>query len=166
MNKKKIIYFILLALPALIYAHELILNVTNNQDNTITVEGLFDTEELTPEAQVRLEALNTGEVLYKKRLPQTSKLTIKIPKEPYQIVLDGGPHFQEVKEGIAPNEGFSKNITTNKKEKKLSKSRDEDDEYSTALIITITLAFLLLFMTIIISILNTNKLMSQLRNSK
>lgn len=165
MNKKNFLYFILLLLPTLIYAHELILNVKDNQDNTITVEGLFDTGELTPEAQVRLEALATGEVLYKERLPQTSQLIIKIPNEPYQIVLDGGPHFQEVKKGVAPKNGFTKN--TNKSENsKLSKSRDNDDEYSTALIVTISLAFLLLFATIIVSMRNTNKLMAQLKNKQ
>ncbi len=163
MNKKNYMYLLFLLLPAFLYAHTLILNVKDNKNNTITVKGFFDTGELASEALIRLEALATGEILYKKRLPQSSELTIKIPTEPYQIVLDAGPEFQEVAKGIAPINGFTKNIKSNNEKKELSKPRDEDDEWSTALTVTIFLAFSLLFLAIVISIINTNRIIKQLK---
>ena len=105
---KKILIFMFFSMS--LFAHNLIMNVIDNKDNTITVVGEFSTGEDAAGAMIRLESLVNAEVLYKQRLPQESELTINIPKEPYQIVLDGGPGHTIVKEGIAPLEGFKKEI--------------------------------------------------------
>lgn len=92
--------FILISFVMSMYAHNLIMNVMDNADNTITVVGEFSTGEDAAGALIRLESLLSGEILYKERLPQESELTITIPKEPYQIVLDGGPGHTIVKKGL------------------------------------------------------------------
>ena len=106
---KKIITLItIFMIPVSIFAHSLLLNVFDNEDNTITVEGIFNTGESASGAYIILENTYTSEVLYKKRLPSSSELTIKIPDVKYKIILDGGPGHQVVKEGIAPINGFKK----------------------------------------------------------
>lgn len=166
MNKKRLFILILLLLPTFVFSHTLLLNVFDNEDNTINVEGIFNTGQLAPGAEIRLESLNTGEILYKKRLPDESELTIDIPNEPYQIVLDGGPGHQVVNSGIEPKNGFSKQIKKNKKESKLSQPRTSQQGMTIEMIISVSIAFLLLFLTIFISIRNTNKLMLQLKQSR
>ena len=164
MNKKNILSLIVsLLLPTFMYSHSLLLNVFDNEDNTITVEGGFSTGEVAPGAQIRIESLASGEILYKKRLPQESELTIDIPKESYQIVLDGGPGHQMIKEGPAPIGGFTK-TTKVVSNATLSQEEDTSNTWSLALIFTITLAFILLFLTIFISIKNTNMLMKELKH--
>lgn len=163
MKKRFILGFIfLLTLPSIIYAHTLLLNVFDNEDNTITVEGVFNTGQLANGAQIRLESLLSGKVLYKKRLPDESELTIAIPNEAYQIVLDGGPGHQIIQNGPAPKNGFIKEVKADKKVE-LSQPRQGNKQWGTALIVTIALAFALLFLTIFISFKNTNKLMLELQ---
>jgi len=144
------------------YAHTLLMNVINNDDNTITVHGEFSTGELAQGALIRLESLHSGAVLFKQRLPVESEVVIPIPKEPYQIVLDGGPGHTVVKEGIAPNEGFSveaKASTTSK----LSQSQNGTTEWSTPVIVLFTCAFMLLFLTLYVSMKNTRLILSEIR---
>lgn len=166
MNKISFYIFTILLLSSQVFSHTLLLNVYDNEDDTISVEGIFNTGQLAPGAEVRLEALVTGELLYKKRLPDESELTIKTPKEPYQVVLDGGPGHQVVKAGIEPKGGFSKeitNISKKTKEVKLSKPRDTMQGMTIEMMISVSIAFILLFITILISIRNTNKLMKQIK---
>ena len=165
MNKKHILNLIfLLLLPTFMYSHSLLLNVFDNEDNTITVEGTFSTGEAATGAQIRLEALSSGEILYKKRLPDESEVVINIPNEPYQIVLDGGPGHQMIEQGPEPINGFTKSVNENKSVS-LSKEEDTINTWSIALTFTISLAFVLLFMTIFISIRNTNILINELKKS-
>ena len=165
MNKKILMTFIfLISLQKAIFAHTLLLNVFDNEDNTITVEGIFNTGELATGAQIRLESLHNGMILYKNRLPDESELTIQIPKEAYQIVLDGGPGHQIVQTGPSPKGGFIKQNKQNK-EVKLSKPREGQRPWSLALVVSIALAFTILFITILVSIKNTNLLIKQLKNT-
>lgn len=165
MNKKILIsFFLIMSLQQMLFAHSLLLNVFDNEDNTITVEGVFNTGETATGAQVRLESLQSGELLYKKRLPDDSELTIKIPDEAYQIVLDGGPGHQIIQAGPSPKGGFIKKTNANKKAK-LSEAREGTKQWSLALIISIALAFTLLFITILMSIKNTNLLMKELKKA-
>ena len=165
MNKKNILSLIFsLLLPTFMYSHSLLLNVFDNEDNTITVEGTFSTGEAATGAQIRLEALSSGEILYKKRLPDESEVVINIPNEPYQIVLDGGPGHQMIEQGPEPINGFTKSVNENKSVS-LSKEEDTINTWSIALTFTISLAFVLLFMTIFISIRNTNILINELKKS-
>jgi len=159
MNNKILFILMSFLIPVFVFGHSLLLNVFDNDDNTISVEGIFNTGELAPGAEIRIESLLTGEVLYKARLPDESELIINIPKEPYQVVLDGGPGHQVIKEGIEPKDGFSKNISKKRKEIKISKPRNRGLGLPIEMIISVAIAFGLLFVTIFISIRNTNKLM-------
>lgn len=164
MSKKIVLLFIFVLAPSYLLSHTLLLNVFDNEDNTITVEGIFNTGQTAPGAQVRLESLVSGELLYKKRLPEESELTIEIPKEPYQIVLDGGPGHQIVQEGLAPKEGFSKALSAKSKEIKLSQPKNNTIGLPLEMLISIVVAFILIFITMILSIFNTRKLLLELKN--
>ena len=91
-------------------AHSLLLSILDNEDGTITVEGMFSTGESAEGAKILIESLQTGRILFEQRLPEESELTINIPEEPYQIVLDGGPGHTTIKPGIAPPGGFAEEI--------------------------------------------------------
>lgn len=158
-NLLMILTFIIL--PINIYAHSLLLNVFDNDDGTITISGAFNTGESAQGALLKLESINTGEILFQKRLPDEGELTINIPKIAYQIVLDGGPGHKVVKQGIAPQDGFIKEEV--KKEKKKRSKTDMQISSSKAVTYSIVLAFILLFATMFVSIRNTNKILKEIR---
>ena len=160
---KKLLFITLL--HSLLFGHTLLLNVFDNEDNTITVEGVFNTGEMAVGALIRLEALNTGNVLYKKRLPDESELTIDIPKEPYQIVLDGGPGHQVVQNGIAPQEGFSVAINT-KKQVQLSQARNGTRPWTLPLVSSLLVVFIVLLATILICKRHTTSIVEAIKASK
>jgi len=166
MHKTILFKILIFLLPIAMFGHTLLLNIDDNEDGTITVQGKFNTGQSASGAQVRLESLISGEVLYKKRLPDESELVINIPKEPYQIVLDGGPGHQVVKEGITPEGGFSKEMITKKDMVKVSKPKSSMQSLPLEIIISIAVAFLLFFLTIIISIKNTDKLIKELQSKR
>lgn len=165
--RNKFILVLMVLIPSFVYAHTLLLNVFDNEDNTITVEGIFSTGELASGAQIRLESLSSEEILYKKRLPDEGELTIKIPAEPYKVILNGGPGHQIVKKGIAPIEGFAKDILVNVSKAIISKpmKKNEGISETTITLIAIAISFLLLLLTIFISIKNTNKLIRELKSN-
>jgi len=162
---KKIFLFVFMILGfTTSYAHTLLLDVVDNKNNTITVIGKFSTGDKAEDAMVRLESLSTAQVLYKKRLPSQSELTIQIPKEPYQIVLDGGPESVIVQKGIAPLEGFTKNIKTKKDvDAKLTKSQQTIDSWTLTTIIFFILCLTLLILTLVFSYKNTNKILHMIK---
>ncbi|XPV54681.1 MAG: hypothetical protein ACNI3H_07130 [Halarcobacter ebronensis] len=160
MKIKSILVFLLLSLN--LSAHTLLMDVIDNKDNTITVVGAFSTGEKTVGALVKLESLISGEVLYQKRLPDESELTIEIPKEQYQVVLDGGAGHTVVKEGFAPLEGFTKKTSTETSSKKLSQNQ-HGALISTSVIVLFSIAFVLLALTLYFSARNTKMLTAQLK---
>lgn len=160
MKIKSILLLLLLSLN--LSAHTLIMDIIDNEDNTMTVVGAFSTGEKTVGALVKFESLITGEVLYQKRLPEESELTIEIPKEQYQVVLDGGPGHTVVKEGFAPLEGFTKNTDKTQSSKKLSQNQ-EGALVNTSVIVLFSLAFILLALTLYFSAKNTKILTAQLK---
>lgn len=143
-------------------AHELLVDIVNNKNNTITVKAQFDTKQKASEAMLKVESLVSGELLYKKRLPYESQLTIKIPKEQYQIVIDAGEE-QIVKEGVAPNEGFSK-FATKEVLEKLSKNKEDHEDLSNTLIIFLFIGFILILLAIYFSAKNTNRIIKELKD--
>lgn len=159
---KKILIFIYL-ITLNLQAHSLLMNVIDNEDDTITVVGEFSTGELAVGALVRLEALNSGEILYKKRLPDSSELTFDIPKEPYQVVLDGGPGHQIVKDGIAPLDGFNMQVSKSETKKELSKPRSFTKEWSLAYIVLISLTLILIALSVYFSKRNTDKILRAIK---
>ena len=128
------------------------------------MEGIFNTGELAIGAQIKLESINTGKILYIKRFPNKGKLIINIPKEPYIIVLNGGPRYIIKKKGLAPIEGFSTKVLK-KNKTKLDSEIIKSKRTSTLPIVIfgLAVAFLLLLLTIFISMRNTNKLIRELR---
>ena len=151
-----------------LYAHTLLMNVVDNEDNTITVIGEFSTGEKAAGALVRLESLVSGEILFKQRLPVESELTINIPKEPYQVVLDGGPGHTIVKEGIEPLEGFTQEGKEKAKtnSNKLSKAENLNNEWDLTTIILFTICIVLLLLALYFSSRNTNKILNEIRQKQ
>ena len=153
---KKILFLIVISgfLLGAADAHNLILNVYRNVDDTVTIEAGYDTGNTAAGAMVRLESLATGEILFEERLPQESEVTLAIPDEPYRIVLDGGPEHTVMEEGIPPEKGFSDMAAEEKKSVEAKAAG-----VGVPFVILITLAFGLLLLTIFISIRNTNKIL-------
>lgn len=167
--KNKLIYILLsiFFLNITLHAHTLILEAMDNEDGTMEITGAFSTGARAEGALLRIESLANAKVLFKKRLPASSTLIVNIPKEPYQIVLDGGPGHQIVRKGdIEPTSGFTINTNVKKQNIELSQERNRTNEWSTTLIILISLAFILLFLTLYISMKNTSKLMLQLKENR
>lgn len=164
--RNKFIAILMVLLPSFIYAHTLLLNVFNNEDNTITVEGVFSSGQTAHGAQIRLESLVSGEILYKKRLPEESELIIEIPKESYTVILNGGPGHQIIKDGPAPKDGFMKISVSKNVDVTSLKPMDNKEWISERKIIlfSVIIALLLLIITIIISIKNTNILIYELKH--
>jgi hypothetical protein len=159
---KKIAWGVMIFLPlfADAYAHKLILSEYDNGDDTLTIKGKYDTGASAAGALVRLEALNRGDILFKKRLTVESELTVKIPDEPYQIVLDGGPGHLSIQKGIPPSKGFA----TGRKENQKAKL-SAPPAMNMALVVSVVLAFCLLFSTIGVGIYNTNKILTAISNA-
>jgi hypothetical protein len=162
MNNKFILSFCIFLLPLFLNAHTLTLNVFDNEDNTITIEGAFSTGQKTVGALLKLESLVSGKTLYKKRLPDESMVTIPIPNEEYQIVLDGGPGHTIVKKGVPPQNGFSM-ISANKSDMKISQTQINKKGLGKPLIIMFSITFILIFMTLYFSYKNTNKILREMR---
>lgn len=162
---KKIFIFLTICLSVSLYAHNLIVNVMDNGDNTITARGEFSTGEDAAGAMIRLESLISGNILFKQRLPQESELIINIPKEPYQIVLDGGPGHTIIKEGIAPIEGFNEELKEKVEDvsSKLSKPENLNNDWDLITIFFFTLCLILFALSIYFSNKNTNKILEKIK---
>ncbi|RXJ86281.1 hypothetical protein [Arcobacter sp. CECT 8985] len=162
MNLIKVLLFIFFIYNNL-QAHTLLVDITKNDNNTITVNAQFDTKQKASGAMLRLESLISGEVLYKKRFPYESKLIVDIPKEQYQIVVDAGEE-QIVKKGIEPNEGFTK-LASKEILDKLSKNKEDHHELGITLIIFLFIGFILIILAIYFSAKNTKKIIEELKKS-
>lgn len=158
--KIKLNIMILMLLPLSLYSHSLLLNVIDNEDGTIMIAGAFNTGESAAGAMVRIKATSSDEILYEKRLGSEGEVNIKIPKIPYQIILDGGKGHTIVEDGIPPKEGFII------KERKKKARTDASISTSKAVIVSISIAFILLFATIFMSARNTNKLMQEIKKKQ
>ncbi|WP_418185668.1 hypothetical protein ACNSOS_05035 [Aliarcobacter vitoriensis] len=158
---KKLI--LMLSLSFGLYSHELMLFVEDNKDNTITVAGEFDTGDDAAGALVKIESLVSGNVLFQQRLPKESEITIDIPKEPYQVVLDGGSGHTLVKEGIAPIEGYSEELKAQSKQ--VTVPQNVSHEWSSVTIVFFSICIILFLMTIYFSNKNTNRILNQLKES-
>ena len=165
MNRKLILILSILFCPY-IYAHTLLLNVFLNDDNTISIEGAFSTGQKAQGALIILEALSDGKILYKKRLPEISELRVKIPDEPYQVVLDAGSGHRIIKAGIAPNTGFKNKVLQNKTVPQTKEKNNIILITNIQIQVAFAFAFFLIILSIILSSRNTNKLIKELQNAK
>ena len=96
------------AVPAL--AHTPLLLIADNGDGTLSVEGGFSTGASAAGIDFFVKNKLEGKVLLHRNFPESSTIEIKIPPEPYYLVLDAGPGHKVVKDGPAPPGGFKKNI--------------------------------------------------------
>jgi hypothetical protein len=72
------------------FSHTLYMNVLDNEDGTITVEGMFSTGSSAAGLPLYLEN-EKEEVIQKLKINEDGEATFKAPDVPYTIFLDGGP---------------------------------------------------------------------------
>ena len=102
----KIFVFVSLSLNFL-FAHSVVLNVVDNEDGTMEIFGGFSTGQSAAGAKIFIKSKIDNKILFEDRIPESGELTIKVPKEPYSIILDSGPGHKVEKDGnIMPAEGF------------------------------------------------------------
>ena len=93
---KKIIFslftFLVLALflNSQAFAHTLYMTLEDNEDGTVTVQGMFSTGAIAARVEVRLED-EKGKVLWKGKTDADGECTFKKPGVPYTIIMDFGP---------------------------------------------------------------------------
>lgn len=145
-------------------AHTLVMNILDNEDGTISVEGVFNTGEVAVGAMIRLESLVNGSILLKERITEEGEITIIIPNEEYQIVLDGGPGHVIVDTGISPRKGFKKKASSyNIKELSKQTQGGLINVYSTVLF---SLSFILIALVLFFSSKNTKILIKEIKSIK
>ena len=95
--------FIVLAfiLNSQAFAHTLFITVEDNEDGTVTVQGMFSTGGTAAWAEVCLED-EKGKVLWKGKADDYGECTFKKPGVPYTIIMDAGtgPGHQAREEGL------------------------------------------------------------------
>jgi hypothetical protein len=79
-----------LALSSQAFAHTLFMTVEDNEDGTVTVQGMFSTGAIAASVEVRLED-KKGKVLWKGKTDADGECTFKKPGVPYTIIMDFGP---------------------------------------------------------------------------
>ena len=81
---------LVLALNSQAMAHTLYMTVEDNEDETVTVQGMFSTGAVAAKVEVRLED-EKGKVLWKGKTDEYGECTFKKPGVPYTIIMDFGP---------------------------------------------------------------------------
>ncbi len=110
---KKYFFFLLFifcsstAMTAL--AHTPVLILMDNEDGTLTIEGGFSTGAGAEGVRCSVKTMKDGNIILSQQFPESSSITVQIPKEPYQVVFDGGPGHKVVKKGPEPPGGFTVN---------------------------------------------------------
>jgi hypothetical protein len=72
------------------FAHTLFMTVEDNEDGTVTVQGMFSTGATGAGIEVRLEN-EKGKVLWKGKTDADGECTFRKPCMPYTIIMDFGP---------------------------------------------------------------------------
>lgn len=167
----KKIFFGLFIMCLSLFAHdEYFLNIVDNKDNTITIIGDDDHKEGIAGALVKIESLVNGSILHQERLPNESKITISIPKEPYKVVLDAGNGNILTENGITPKEGFKVEVKAKEVAKQnnqaVSKPQAMQGDWNCLTIYFFTLCLILFGLAIFFSNNNTNKILRSLEELK
>ena len=81
---------LVLALSSQAFAHTLFMTVDDNEDGTVTVQGMFSTGATGAGIEVRLEN-KKDKVLWKGETDADGECTFKKPGVPYTIIMDFGP---------------------------------------------------------------------------
>ncbi|MCG8553044.1 MAG: hypothetical protein MI799_21765 [Desulfobacterales bacterium] len=89
--------FILFAVPIALmlvtgpaFGHTLFMNLTDNEDGTVSVEGMFSTGATAANLPLYLMDKNEKQIL-KIKLDENGEAEFNIPDQPYTVFLDGGP---------------------------------------------------------------------------
>ena len=86
-----LICFILgLFLHSDVLAHTLYMTVEDNDNGTVTVQGMFSTGAIGASVEVRLED-KKGKLLWKGKTDEYGECTFRKPNVPYTIIMDFGP---------------------------------------------------------------------------
>jgi len=72
------------------FAHTLFMTVEDNEDGTVTVQGMFSTGAVGAWVEVRLED-EKGKVLWKGKTDDDGECIFKKLEVPYTIIMDFGP---------------------------------------------------------------------------
>ena len=72
------------------FAHTLFMTVEDNEDGTVTVQGMFSTGAVAALVEVRLED-EKGKVLWKGKTDDDGECTFRKQGVPYTIIMDFGP---------------------------------------------------------------------------
>ncbi len=104
-------FILLISIQNFLFAHSVVLNIIDNEDGTMEVFGGFSTGQSAQGAKLIIKSELNSKILYENRIPNSGLLTMKIPKEPYKVILDSGPgHILEKSGNIEPKNGFNKSI--------------------------------------------------------
>ncbi|WP_321413803.1 hypothetical protein [uncultured Desulfobacter sp.] len=93
---KKNVFTLLAAFIALVlvtapaFGHTLFMNLTDNEDGTVSVEGMFSTGAMAANLPLYLLDKNEKKIL-KIKLDENGEAEFNIPDQPYTVFLDGGP---------------------------------------------------------------------------
>ena len=79
-------------------AHTLFMSVLDNDDGTVTIEGMYSTGAVASATKVRLED-GKGNVLWQGITDESGEFTFEKPKTAYCIILDGGPGHVATEDG-------------------------------------------------------------------
>ncbi|QKF72505.1 putative membrane protein [Aliarcobacter faecis] len=164
---KKLFKIVLIFLtPLYIFAHELVVNLYDNKDGTMQIEGKFNTGESAAGILVKINTIHSNETIFQQRLTE-DKLVVDIPKIAYKVILvdeEDGDFIEKI--GIEPPQGFEKvDLKDTKQEKKQETPNRMGMKLSSSMAVNVTiiLGFILLFATILISIRNTNKILKEIQ---
>ncbi|HBT89065.1 hypothetical protein [Desulfobacter sp.] len=72
------------------FGHTLFMNLTDNGDGTVSVEGMFSTGATAANLPLYLLDENEKQIL-KIKLDENGEAEFTIPDQPYTVFLDGGP---------------------------------------------------------------------------
>ncbi|WP_020586646.1 hypothetical protein [Desulfobacter curvatus] len=72
------------------FGHTLFMNLTDNEDGTVSVEGMFSTGAMAANLPLYLMDKNEKKIL-KLKLDENGEAEFNIPDQPYTVFLDGGP---------------------------------------------------------------------------
>jgi hypothetical protein len=81
---------VLLLAAGPVFGHTLFMNLTDNDDGTVSVEGMFSTGATAANLPLYLLDANEKQIL-KIKLDKNGEAEFKIPDQPYTVFLDGGP---------------------------------------------------------------------------
>lgn len=87
-----------LLLASTAWAHTLFMTVTDNDDGTVTIQGMYSTGGIAAATPVRLVDPQ-DKILYKGLTDDSGELTFGKPDTAYRIILDAGPGHTAEQDG-------------------------------------------------------------------